>query len=281
MASGSAAVRLGATANTSYSAATAQFASGGTTIYGDQKAERFGAGTTIDYDAASDSYTFKRSDGLSITMAPSNINRTGTFDGSGGIFGQTMGTGYEKEEAGRKHTIAIVGPGTYQGIKMSYMTISIWNVLSGSGISTRNELQWQLWGNRTQTMPTTGTATYKLDGGIGANGFEAAGFAGTAYDFLKGESTGNLSVNFGSGSINLLMNLIGYDYVGNKAKDFGNFNGSGSITSGSPNYSGTFTQGGDFYGAFFGPAAEETGFTFFINTSTIDITGVAVGFKQP
>ena len=164
---------------------------------------------------------------------------------------------------------------------MSYMAISLWNINSGSGLSTRNEVQWQIWGNRTQTMPTTGTATYKLDGAIGANGFEASGFAGTAYDFLKGESTGSLRANFGNGNIILLMHLIGFDYVGNTTKDFGNFNGTGSITSGSPNYGGTFTQGGQFYGAFFGPQAQETGMTFFINTSTIDVTGVAVGFKQP
>jgi hypothetical protein len=140
-------------------------------------------------------------------------------------------------------------------------------------------VQWQVWGNRTQTMPTSGTASYSLNGGIGANGFEASGFAGSAYDFLKGESTGDLNVNFSSGAIDLLMHLVGYDYVAAKTKDFGNFTGTGSITSGSA-YGGTFAKGGEFYGSFFGPQAEETALAFFIDSPEIDVTGVALGFKK-
>jgi hypothetical protein len=129
-------------------------------------------------------------------------------------------------------------------------------------------------------MPTTGTATYTLDGGIGANGFDAdQGLAGAAYDFLNGESTGELSVDFGSGDISVLLTLIGYDYVAEATRDFGDFTGSGAITSGAQ-YGGTFDAGGEFYGGFFGPDADETGFTFFIDSSDVLVTGVAIGTKD-
>lgn len=269
------AAALGYTSNTTFQAATSEFAvRPPSTIYGEQDAEAFGQGTKIDYDASADSYKFTRSDNVTITVTPADIDADGQLNGEGGLFGTSGGTTYVVENGNKTHTISMVGP---DDIEFSYLAISLWNILDKSSFS--NELQWQLWGKQTQTLPT-GTAKYTLDEGIGANGFAPKeGPVGAAYDFLNGKSTGELSVNFGSGNIDVLLHLIGHDYVANANKDFGNFEGSGAISSGAQ-YGGTFDKGGEFYGAFFGPAAEETGFTFFINSSDLKVTGVAAGKKD-
>lgn len=274
------AVALGYTSNTTFEAATSEFATRPpSTIYGDQDAERFGDGTRIEWNAAADSYKFTRSDGVTVTVTPDDIDDDGELTGEGGLFGSSGGTVYVVDAGGKTHVIAMAGPGTYEDVTLSYMAVSLWNIQDSSGTIPTNELQWQLWGKQTQTLPT-GTASYSLDGLIGANGFAPnEGFAGAAYDFLNGESTGSLNVNFGTGDINVLLHLIGFDYVANASKDFGDFAGSGDITSGAQ-YGGTFSAGGEFYGAFFGPAAEETGFTFFIDTNNLMVTGVALGVKD-
>jgi hypothetical protein len=271
------AAALGYTSDTTFEAATAEFAvRPPSTIYGEQDAEAFGQGTKIEYKAASDSYKFTRSDNVTITVTPADIDRDGQLNGEGGLFGGSGGTIYVVEDGNKTHTVAMVGPDDFQ---LSYMAISLWNILDKSGTVPTNELQWQLWGKETATLPT-GSAKYSLDKTIGANGFAPnEGIVGAAYDFLNGQSTGELSVNFGSGNIDVLLHLIGYDYVAKASKDFGNFEGGGQISSGA-RYGGTFDKGGEFYGAFFGPAAEETGFTFFINSSNLKVTGVAAGLKD-
>ncbi|MXO66076.1 transferrin-binding protein-like solute binding protein [Altericroceibacterium endophyticum] len=278
--SDSVAAALGVTSDRAFETATSSFAvRPPSTLYGDQYAEPFGEGTTIDYDAGADSYTYTRSDGLSVTVTPDDIDEDGQLEGEGGIFGSTGGgTAYVVEDGTITHTIAMVPPGDYGDLSFSYMTVSLWNVNDSSDNS--NEVEWQVWGLQTETMPTSGTATYSLDGAIGANGFDAsAGIVGAAYDFLNGDSTGELSVDFGSGDISTMLHLIGYDHVAEESRDFGEFSGSGEITSGAQ-YGGTFAAGGEFYGAFFGPEAQETAFSFYIDTSDLDVTGIAMGFKK-
>ncbi len=274
------AAKLGFTTNTTFNASTAFFATRPpSTIYGDQDAEPFGQGTKIAFNAGADSYTLTRSDNVSVTVTPADIDTDGVLTGEGGLYGSSEGTVYVVKDGAITHTVAMVGPGTYDDIKLSYMAISIWNIQNSGGTLPTNEVQWQLWGKQTETLPT-GSASYTLDGGIGANGFAPnEGLIGAAYDFLNGNSTGSLNVNFGSGDIDVLLHLIGYDYVASASKDFGNFLGNGAITSGAA-YGGTFDKGGEFYGAFFGPNAEETGFTFYIDTNNLMATGVAVGTKD-
>lgn len=277
------AVALGHTADTTFEAATSFFASRPpATLYGDQDAEPFGSGTEIAFDADADSYTLTRSDGTTVTLTPDDIDEDGELSGEGGLFGSSGGIVYVVTEGDIEHVVAMVPPGDYGDITLSHLAITLWNVQDNSGAVPENELQWSIWGNHTQTMPTTGTATYSLNGGIGANGFapnEGAMGMGAAYDFLNGESTGELGVDFASGDINLMLHLIGHDYVANADKDWGEFLGTGSLSSGAA-YEGTFNDGGEFYGAFFGPNAEETGFTFFIDTSDLLVTGVAVGVQD-
>ena len=286
-AGGTAAEILGYSADTSIEAATSFFAvRPPQTIYGEQDAEAFGEGTQIDYNAGADSYTFTRSDGLTVTVTPDDIDEDGQFEGEGGLFGSCSEscTAYVVENGDITHTVAIAVPQSDEegGLFFQHLAVSLWNVQDTSGQVPENELQWQIWGNQTQSMPTSGTATYSLDGGIGANGFDPdAGpmNAGAAYDFLNGESTGELGIDFASGAIEIMMNLIGFDYVAEESRDFGDFAASGAITSGAQ-YEGTFDAGGEFYGAFFGPDADETGFTFFIDSSDVKVTGVAIGTRD-
>lgn len=276
---GSPAVALGYTGNTTFNAATAKFESNplALMIYGAQDAEPFSSGTQIAFNAAADSYTLTASNGETVTLTPADRLADGTFEGGGGIWGTTQGIAYEVTVGTKTHRVAMVPPGDYGDVTLSYHVISLWNVYNSATMA--NWVQWQIWGDKTASRPTTGSATYNLQ--IGANGYDStAGLFGAAYDFFNGDSTGTLDVNFASGSVATELHLIGYDYVAASTTDFGFFNGSGSLGSGAE-YQGTFTSGGEFYGALFGPNAEESSYTFFINTPTIDVTGVAIGFQEP
>lgn len=281
------AAALGYTSDTTFESATSFFAvRPPDTIYGDQDAEPFGEGTEIAFSAGSDSYTFTRSDATTVTVTPDDIDADGELQGEGGLWGSSEGAVYVVEDGAITHTIAMVPSGTNDDITMNHMAISLWNIQDSSGQVPTNEIQWQIWGNQTETMPTGGTATYTV-AAVGANGFDPSadsipalpGNEGAAYDFLNGQSTGELGIDFASGDINLMLHLIGHDYVADADKDFGQFSGTGDITSGAA-YGGTFNDGGEFYGAFFGPNAEETGFTFFIDSGSVQATGIGVGFKD-
>ncbi len=65
-------------------------------------------------------------------------------------------------------TVATLPPGDYGVVKMNHMAVTFWDIYYGE--TGRHDGQWLVWGNQTPVMPTTGTATYKLDGGIGGNG---------------------------------------------------------------------------------------------------------------
>ncbi len=281
------AAALGYTSDTTFESATSIFAvRPPNTIYGDQDAEPFGQGTEIAFEASSDSYTFTRSDATTVTVTPDDIDADGELQGEGGLWGSSQGTVYVVEDGAITHTVAMVPPGTYDDITMNHMAISLWNIQDSSGQVPTNEIQWQIWGNQTETMPTSGSATYSI-AAVGANGFDPSvdsvpaipGNEGAAYDFLNGQSSGELGVDFASGDLDLMLHMIGHDYVADEDKDFGEFTGTGDITSGAA-YGGTFGAGGEFYGAFFGPNAEETGFTFFIDSGDLKATGVGVGFKD-
>lgn len=281
------AAALGYTSDTTFESATSFFAvRPPNTVYGDQEAEPFGEGTEIEFSADSDSYTFTRSDSTTVTVTPNDIDADGDLQGEGGLWGSSEGTVYVVEDGAITHTVAMVPPGAYDDITMNHMAISLWNIQDSSAQVPTNEIQWQIWGNRTETMPTSGSATYSI-AAVGANGFDPnadsipalPGNEGAAYDFFNGQSTGELGVDFASGDINLMLHLIGHDYVADTDKDFGEFIGTGDITSGAA-YGGTFAAGGEFYGAFFGPNAEETGFTFFIDSGDLKATGIGIGFQD-
>jgi hypothetical protein len=246
-----------------FESATSEFQAGGLVgVYGNQDAEPFGSGTDISWNASTETYTFTRSDGLTISVGPGDIVDS---NGSGGAV-------YEKVDGSLQHNIAISGTGDVDGVSLTYHVISNWNVLDSSTFTNTN--QFQVWGLQTESMPTSGTATYNADGAIGLNGYRASDMS--AYNFQP-DSTGDLEVNFGTGSIVTTLHLIGYDAVDDATVDFGMFTGNGAIDSGAE-FSGDFGGDSAFYGAFFGPNAEEFGYAMYINGSDLDITGTVSGF---
>jgi hypothetical protein len=249
--------------------------------YGNQANDGFNSGTTIEYNYADDSYKFTRADGRSVNVGKGNLTPGARLGGDSPFFSSTNASVYTVTNAGKvTQTVATLPPGDYGVVKMSHMAVTFWDIYYGE--TGRHDQQWLVWGNQTPTMPTTGSASYKLDGGIGGNGFDSA--SGKYYQFLNGDSTGSLGVDFATGNINLLLHLIGAEAVaGGADKDFGNYTGTGAISSGTAQYGGTIAGDGTgkFDGAFFGPDAAETGLTFFVNNGTTGVNGVAVGQKQP
>lgn len=120
-------------------------------------------------------------------------------------------------------------------------------------------------------MPTKGTANYS----ILAEG--RVRYDGTSTNLIGGSTNGTLTVDFGSNSLSLDMHLLttGFDY--------GQASGVASLTAGNPTFLGTLSNGygvGEFGGSFFGPQAEEVGFSWFISGTDFYAVGLAGGRKD-
>ena len=258
------AVGLGVTGNATFESATSQSVSGGAAgSFGELEANPFANGTSIAWNAASETYTFTRDDGVSVSIDADDI--IGINPSGGSI--------YRKEDGTKTHIISISGIGPVDGVKLTYHVISNWQVIDTAASNITN--QAQVWGLKTETMPATGTASYDVDGGINATAFD-----GSQGWNLRRNSTGSFDVDFASGDIATVLNLVGDVGSGSVTKDFGTFNGTGAITSGAE-FAGDFGPDSAFYGAFFGPAANEIGYSLFISTDDVDITGTVSGFKGP
>lgn len=138
------------------------------------------------------------------------------------------------------------------------------------------------------SRPTTGTATY--------SGIAEGVFAGGSNRFdLTGTST--LSADFGANTINTSLTLSGVERTDStNTIDLGTFTGSGNIVqfSGSniAGFQGNLTNTsnslltGNFDGSFFGPNAEEFGYSFRLDEvdasgATINVgAGAAVGVQD-
>lgn len=158
--------------------------------------------------------------------------------------------------------------GTYAKINANILNVNS---------SSINPLAAFVFGQPTASgsMPT-GSATYTSDlfgAVVVPNGLDTQ-----FYTLGDGHGSANFSVNFGTGSINTLINL---DTDG--GGDFGDLTGIGSIVSGSPAFHGTLTGAGtgEFTGAFFGPSAVEMGYVFEAKGSTWVTYGNVFGTKAP
>ena len=258
------AIGLGVTGDATFQSATAQSVSGGGAgSFGNLEANPFGSGTSIEWNAASETYTFTRADGVTVSVDTDDIVGTNL----------TGGSIYEVEDGTKTHIISISGVGTVEGVKLTYHVVSNWQVIDTDAGNITN--QAQIWGLKTASMPTTGTGSYDLKGGINATGFDGS----RGWNFRE-NSTGSFNVDFASGDIATALNLIGETAGITTTTDFGSFNGTGAITSGA-DFEGDFGPDSAFYGAFFGPGAQEIGYSFFIESDEIDVTGTVSGFGGP
>lgn len=89
-------------------------------------------------------------------------------------------------------------------------------------------------------------------------------------------------MNFGSGAITTSLDLVGTDQTdttGNTFKSLGNISGTGNISSGA-DFEGAFGANDEFYGAFFGPNAEEVGYTMFYSDGSMELVGTVSGIED-
>lgn len=110
-------------------------------------------------------------------------------------------------------------------------------------------------------LPRSGSATYK--GSVQGILSDATG----TYS-LPGASTASLTANFAASSVTTTLNLAGKLNATAPVVDFGSYTGTAAI-SGTAAYQGALTGStgytGTFDGAFYGPSAAETGYTFVLN----------------
>lgn len=170
-------------------------------------------------------------------------------------------------------------------LQLSYASFARWeqsNTTTGVG-----QTDYLLFGFPTTTarMPTSGTASY-------------SGTVSAHYVDVREMTTGTfggsmtLSANFGTGQLNTEM-MVGY-YPASPIATV-----QGTATIGADQFNGLFTTGsnmfhsGGFHGGFFGPNADEVGYTFWLRLTPQDpyagaslrysdyrVVGVAVGNKD-
>jgi len=166
-------------------------------------------------------------------------------------------------------------------VQLTYLTYGVYSDASGPSTARRFETGVFALGQETANanMPTSGTGSYS---GI-VDGHATVG--GTGYRLLG--STGTLSANFATGAIATSLSMQGNtDFLTGTlgtTQPFGTLTGSGTISGTTSHYTGSlagFGMTGEFAGGFFGPAANETGYSFYAYTGAGDlINGVFVGKK--
>jgi len=223
----------------------------------------FGNAVTVNYDVNSGTYTINAPGGITGSFSPANADPLGT---GGNV------QAYVKNTATGQQRLRVTQP-SVGGVPLSYMMLGTF--LDGSAGVSRS---WSVVGGMptlATDMPKTGSATYTTEGG----GVVLS--SGVQHNTTTA-STASFSANFGTGALSTSVKLVAAPANGGAAVDFGTFNGTGTITSGTSAFTGAFTgtTGPGFAGAFFGPQATEMGYTFNFKTDTIEAFGGVVGKKQ-
>jgi len=137
-----------------------------------------------------------------------------------------------------------------------------------NSVADEHKVTALLFGTQTliADLPRSGTATYATKGLAAA----LVGYSGYA------EVSGELVADFANGTIE--NTLAVFSYSGASLSPFYRVSGSGSIAAGTSLFSGSLAGDdnpltGSYSGGFFGPSAEEAGFTF-------ALTGTVGGNEQ-
>lgn len=237
----------------------------------------FGSGVTVAFNGTNNTYTLTAPNGATVTVGPSDIVLD---DATKGI------TAFQKR-TGAYDDVTLFGP-KVNGVTLSYTVAGNWTHLESS-TSNKNYAAGMIGGIPTYAgdMPRSGTASYS------ATVIGGGRYNNTPYDFSSantggtGNSTATFSANFGTGAISTSLNLVGMPpasgglSIGTRFDR--TFTGTGTIASGTNGFSGTFTGGSvttsGFSGAFFGPAAKEFGYAFFLTGSDFTASGAVAGTK--
>ena len=230
-----------------------------------------GSPFTIDYKAATSTYTFTAANGTISTFGPGDVDASGAISGVPGSYSKTDGVSTFEFFI---PTVATIG-----GVPLTYTALGSWSYFGAD----KTFIYLGATGSSTvpSDMPKSGTATYSS--ALSASVAEPSGFGGYNLYTVGSSGRATISANFGAGTITTAVGLVGTPSSGGgTSRDFGTFTGTGTIDSGTPNFSGTFagTTTSGFSGGFFGPKAAETAYDFYLNTSTFQAIGAVWGKKN-
>jgi len=233
------------------------------------------ANFTIKYDSANGTYTVQDGSATAGFAASDRAAPSGYMD----VYTKQVGT--VSDELKLYNNVRAGSSQSGAPIQLTYLSYGSW--FRNDTSTGQKRTSYLLFGYPTGTsdMPRTGSATYQTS--VSANMIDAR-FA--SVETAVG-GTATFSADFGSASVNTNLTV---DYVGT-------FNGTGAISgnqfSGSFSSSDPFFKSGSFAGGFFGPAANEMGYAFAIQTGSEDpyayagpapfmtwVTGLVVGKKN-
>jgi hypothetical protein len=225
------------------------------------------ATSKVVYDTVAGTYTVRDTGSLTTTstFGPANINS--------GASNATF-TVYDKSSGSTTETFRRLNQGALNPlIVLSYVDYGQWRrATTSAGTTTVNDT-YLVFGTKTATTPTTGSASYStvLDGTFVNNSGSYA---------VNG--TGTFSANFGTGSISYSSSASATPETSGTAFSFGTMTGAGTISYRSAGFSGTGATNGSGYamdvnGNFYGPAADEIGGLFRIRGNGGNGQGAIVG----
>jgi len=240
----------------------------------DHSVQKYGAGVTIAYNAAADSYTLTAPDGTTDTFSSST---------------STPPSGYSPQphQLALFKNDAVLGIETplVNGVALNYTALASWSHFNVNESSYYNAIL----GVPTiaSDMPRSGTANYQT------NVIGSAFLNSSSYD-LSAASTATFSADFAAGTVATTLRLAGTPFTPTPMSaarppvDFSSYSGTGTIAAGGPAFSGTLAHTpdnpipltGEFAGAFFGPQAKEMGYSFYLfSGGGLSIQGAVVGTK--
>jgi hypothetical protein len=225
------------------------------------------ATSKVVYDSVAGTYTVRDTGSLTTTSAfgPANIN-SGASNATFTVYDKSSGS---TTETFRRLNQSALNP----LIVLSYVDYGQWRrATTSAGTTTVNDT-YLVFGTKTATTPTTGSASYStvLDGTFVNNSGSYA---------VNG--TGTFSANFGTGAISYSAGANAVPETSGTAFSFGTMTGAGTISYRSAGFSGTGATNGSGYamdvnGNFYGPAADEIGGLFRIRGNGGNGQGAIVG----
>ena len=228
------------------------------------------ATSKIVYDAATGTYTVRDTGNLALTSTFTAANRDAA----------ASTTEFSVYKKGSNESLRVYNSGaTVQGIALTYTGYGQWRRTGTPSFGTGTAVNdtYFVYGSKTPSasVPRTGSATYAtaLDGTyVNKDGAYAV------------SGTGNLTANFGAGTIGYSATATGTKEIAGPAIAFGTMAGTGSIAFGSSSFKGNGTTNGSGYkmdvnGYFFGPAAQEVGGVFRITGGGGNGQGAMVGVR--
>jgi hypothetical protein len=225
------------------------------------------ATSKVVYDSVAGTYTVRDTGSLTTTstFGPANIN-SGASNATFTVYDKSSGS---TTETFRRLNQSALNP----LIVLSYVDYGQWRrATTSAGTTTVNDT-YLVFGTKTATTPTTGSASYStvLDGTFVNNSGSYA---------VNG--TGTFNANFGTGSISYSSSASATPETSGTAFSFGTMTGAGTISYRSAGFNGTGATNGSGYamdvnGNFYGPAADEIGGLFRIRGNGGNGQGAIVG----